>query len=145
MSKRGLSGKRKSPLQIYNVETPFERLQMNILGPFPSITSRNRYLLVIINCFTKWIEAFWLENVRTRTVTEVFVNQIVSRHRVPGEVHTDQGRNFESNLFLELIKLMEIRKTRTTLLYLQSDGQVERQHQTITNYLAKYIFENQRN
>lgn len=40
--------------------------------------------------------------------------------------------------------LLGIKKTRTTPLHPQSDGQVERQHRTILDYLAKYISENQR-
>ena len=42
------------------------------------------------------------------------------------------------------MQLLGIRKTRTTALHPQSDGQVERQHQTIVNYLAKYVSENQK-
>ncbi|XP_071580822.1 uncharacterized protein [Temnothorax nylanderi] len=115
----------------------YKRLQMDILGPLPITTSGNRYLLVIVDCFTKWVEAFPLRNIRASTVAEVFVNQVISRHGVPLEVHTDQGKNFESKLFAELMNLLGIRKTRTTALHPQSDGQVERQHQTIVNYLAK--------
>ncbi|KMQ85118.1 integrase core domain protein [Lasius niger] len=128
ISKKGPLGKGKSPLQIYNVGAPFERLQMDILGPLPITTSGNRYLLVIVDCFTKWVEAFPLKNIKARTVAEVFVSQIISRHGVTLEVHTDQGKNFESKLFAELMNLLIIRKTRTTALHPQSDGQVERQH-----------------
>jgi len=60
--KKGPPDKGKSPMQIYNVGTPFERLQMDILGPFPSSVSGNKYLLVIVDCFTKWVEAFPLKN-----------------------------------------------------------------------------------
>lgn len=70
-------------------------------------------------------------------MAEVFVEQVISRHGVPLEVHTDQGRNFESKLFKELMALLGIKKTRTTALHPQSDGQVERQHQTITNLLGE--------
>lgn len=144
ISKKGPSSKGKSPLQIYNVGTPFERLQMDILGPLPKSSSGNRFLLVVVDCFTKWVEAFPLKNMRAKTVAEIFVNEIISRHGVPQEVHTDQGRNFESKLFAELMVLLGIRKTRTTALHPQSDGQVERQHRTIVNFLAKFISENQR-
>ena len=144
ISKKGPPGKGKSPLQIYNVGAPFERLQMDILGPLPKTSSGNRYLLVIVDCFTKWVEAFPLKNSRARTIAEVFVDQVVSRHGVPVEIHTDQGRNFELKLFAELMILLGVRKTRTTALHPQSDGQVKRQHQTITNFLAKYISENQK-
>jgi len=90
------------------------------------------------------VEAFPLKNVRASTIVEVFVNQVISRHGVPLELHTDQGRNFESRLFQELTWILGIKKTRTTALYPQSDGQVERQHQTILQYLSKFIEENQR-
>lgn len=53
-----------------------------------------------------------------------------SKDGVPLELHTDQGKNFES-LFLKLAWILGIKKTRTTALHPQSDGQVERQHQTI--------------
>ncbi|KMQ88146.1 integrase core domain protein [Lasius niger] len=119
VSKKGLTKKGKSPLQIFNVGTSFERVQMEILGPLPVTLSGNKYLLVTVDCFTKWT---W------------------SSHRV----HTDQGKNFESRLFSELMELLGIRKTRTTALHPQSDGQVERQHQTLVNYLAKYISSNQK-
>jgi len=88
--------------------------------------------------------SFPLKSFQAKKVAEIFVNQIVSRHGVPLEVHTDQGRNFESKLFAELMKLLGIKKTRTTPLHPQSDGQVERQHRTIVNYMAKFVSENQR-
>lgn len=144
VSKKGPPEKGKSPLQIFNVGTPFSRVQMDILGPLPTTSKGNKYLVVVVDCFTKWVEAFPLKNVKTKTIAEVFVEQVISRHGVPLEVHTDQGRSFESRLFSELMSLLGIRKTRTTPLHPQSDGQVERQHQTIIGYLAKFISKTQK-
>jgi len=107
LAKRGPTGKGKSPLQIYNVGAPFERVQMDVFGPLPLTISGNKYLLVVVDCFTKWVEAFPLKNIRARTVAETFLNQVVSRHGVPLEVHTDQGRNFESQVFRELSCALE--------------------------------------
>lgn len=59
---RSPADKGKSSLQIYNVGTPFERVQMDILGPLPVIFSGNKYLLVIVDCFMKWSKAFPLKN-----------------------------------------------------------------------------------
>jgi len=115
VSKQGPSGKGKSPLQIYNVGLPFKRVQMDvILGPLPKTDSGNRYMLVIVDCFTKWVEAFPVRNTRAKSIAEVFVREIISRHGVPSKIHTDQGRNFESKLFLELAELLGMKKTRLT-------------------------------
>lgn len=59
-------------------------------------------------------------------------------------MHTDQGKNFGSRFFQELTRLLGIKKTRTTAVHSQFDGQVECQHQTIINYLSKFIFDNQK-
>jgi len=95
VAKRGPSEKGRSGLQIYNAGTPFERLQMDILGPFPVSVSGNKYLLVVSDCFTKWVEAFPIRNFRAKTIAEILVNQVISRFGVPLEIHTDQGRNFD--------------------------------------------------
>jgi len=88
--------------------SPFR--EIDILGPFPSSVTGNKYLLVIVDCFTKWMETFPLKNARASTIAEVFVNQIVFRHGVPLEIHTDQGKNFESRLFQELSWMLRIKK-----------------------------------
>jgi len=143
-AKKGPSDKGKSELQLYNVGGPFERIQMDILGPFPASYKGNKYLLVISDCFTKWVEAFPLKSFKASVIARVFVDQVVSRFGVPLELHTDQGRNFDSRMFKELSDLLGIKKTRTTPFHPQSNGLVERQHQTLTNYLAKFVSENQR-
>jgi len=47
-------------------------------------------------------------------------------------------------MFQELTQILGIKKTRTTPFHPQSNGQVERQHRTLLDYLAKFISENQK-
>lgn len=54
VSKKRPSAKGKSPMQIYNVGAPLERIQMDILDPLPTITTGNRFLLVVIDCVTNF-------------------------------------------------------------------------------------------
>ena len=54
------------------------------------------------------------------------------------ELHSDQGREFESNVFPECCELLGVQKTRTTPLHPQSDGMVKRFHRTLAQQLAKY-------
>ena len=102
IAKKGLSDKGHNQMRSYNVGLPFERVQMDILGPSPISSLGNKYLLVVTDCFTKWVEALPLSNMRTKTIAEEFFREIVCRYGVPLEVYTDQGRNFDSKLIKEL-------------------------------------------
>ena len=54
-------------------------------------------------------------------------------------VHTDQGRNFESDLFQAFCKVLEIAKTRTTPYHPASNGQVEVFTRTILQMIIAYV------
>ncbi|EFN63453.1 hypothetical protein EAG_10649, partial [Camponotus floridanus] len=57
--------------------------------------------------------AFPLKNIKA----DLFVKQVISHYGVPLEIHTDQGKNFESNIFQGITRLLGIKKTRTTVLH----------------------------
>ena len=66
------------------------------------------------------------------------------RYGFPQELHSDQGRNFESRIMVELCALLEIRKTRTSPGNPRCNGQVERFNSTILQ-MIKVIFEGRTN
>ena len=94
--------------------------------------------------FSKWVEAYALPNQEASTVADAVVKEWICRYGVPLELHSDQGRNFESKLFQEVCMVLNIRKTRTTALHPQSDGMVERMNRTINRYLSKVVSDHQR-
>ena len=79
-----------------------------------------------------------------KTVAENLVNEVIARYGAPERIHTDQGRNFEAQLFKEMCNLFNIEKTRTTPYHLQNDGMEERMNRTIQDMLAKYVADHQR-
>ena len=122
-----------------------ERVAVDIAGPLPLTTSGNRYICVVMDYFTKWPEAFAIPNQEAKTVARVLVEQVFCRFGVPTELHSDQGRNFESNVFKGCCDLLGVRKTRTTPLRPQSDGMVEKFNSTLGQELAKFCAEKQDN
>jgi hypothetical protein len=54
------------------------------------------------------------------------------------------GKNFESTVMAEVCKIFGIKKTRTTPLYPQSDGMVERMNRTLLNSLSAFVSDHQR-
>jgi hypothetical protein len=92
-------------MHLYNVGAPFERIVIDIAGPFPRIDQENRYLLIAMDYFTKWPEAYAIPSQEASTVAEALVTNFFCRFGVPRELHSDQGRNFESRLIQVLKRL----------------------------------------
>ena len=139
--KKGPPRARKAPLQVYNVGAPLERVAVDVVGPLPATHRGNRYIVVAMDYFTKWPEAYPLPNQEARLVAQVLVEGFFSRFGVPRELHTDQGRNFESTHLRSVCELLQIHKTRKTPLRPQSDGMVERFNRTLLTQLALFTSE----
>ncbi|XP_042230040.1 protein NYNRIN-like [Homarus americanus] len=118
-------------------------LQWIFAGPQPLTADGNRYICVAMDYFTKWPEAYAIPNQEATTVARVLVDQFFCRFGIPHELHSDQGRNFESAVFSECCKLLGIKKTRTTPPRPQSDVMVEKFNWTLGQELAKSCIEEQ--
>jgi len=101
---------------------------IDVIGPLPRIARNNQYIL-IGDYFTRWIEAYPLPNQQADRVAHKLVHEFISRNGIPLETHTDQGRNFEIDLFKEIYDLLEIKKTRNTPHHPSSNGLIERFNQ----------------
>ena len=132
----------KAKLQQDPVGRRFQRVAIDIMGEFSETENGNKYILVICDYFTKWTQAFPLPDQTAFTVAETLMINCFSLFGLPETIHSDQGRNFESELFQELCKLLNIRKTRTTPYHPQSDGMVERFNRTCQQMLKIFVNEN---
>jgi transposase InsO family protein len=131
------------PLKQEPVGAPFERVAMDIMEPGVVTEKGNRYILVISDYYTKWVEAYPLQNHTAQTVADVMVTEFCCRFGVPQQIHSDQGTEFESKLMKELCTLLQSHKTRTTPYRPQSDGLVERLNRSIIALLTTVVNEHQ--
>ncbi|GBN21576.1 hypothetical protein AVEN_112376-1 [Araneus ventricosus] len=72
-SRRRTQKRTKGRLQRCNVGAPSERMALDILGPFPVTTKGNRYVLVLMDYFTKWPEAIPILDQEASTAAEELV------------------------------------------------------------------------
>ena len=110
----------------------------------PTVRHLGKYILVVVCGFSKWVEAFSIPNQEAETVARVLVRELFCRYGCPRVIHSDQGRNFESRLFKEVCRHMDIDKTRTTGYHPSGNGQVERFNKTLCSMMASFVSENQR-
>jgi hypothetical protein len=128
----------------YKVGAPFKRIAIDVAGPFPRSDQVNRYLLIAMDYFTKWPEVYAIPNEEASTVTEALVTNFFCHFGIPRELHSDQGRNFESHLLQEVLQRLGVSKTCTTPLHPQSDCMVEHYIKMIEEHLRKVIASHQR-
>jgi hypothetical protein len=134
----------RAPMQQHLTGVPMERVSLDVLGPLPKSNADNKFILLICDYFTKWVEAFPLPDQEAKTIADKFVKEFVCRYGTPRRLFSDQGSNFQSKLFKEVCQLLEIDKSRTTPYHPQSDGLVERTNRTIEAMMSMFVSPGQR-
>ncbi|CAC5410702.1 unnamed protein product [Mytilus coruscus] len=94
--RKGPQKRKRAPMQIQRSGFPMERIAIDILGELPKTANDNKYILVIADYYTKWTESFPMENMEASTVANIIVTEIICRFGVPTQIHSDQGRQFET-------------------------------------------------
>ncbi|GBP54228.1 Retrovirus-related Pol polyprotein from transposon 297 [Eumeta japonica] len=68
--------------------------------PLPTTTDDYKYLLTIIDRCTGWPEAFPMKDISADSVAKVILEGWIARYGCPSKLTSDQGKQFESNLFI---------------------------------------------
>jgi len=139
---RGAPPRAHASMQKVIAAAPMDMVAIDILSGLPTASDGSTCILVVVDYFTKWAEAYALPNEEAATCMTAVYQNFFSRFGLPTQLHSDQGRNFESNLVSELTKLTGIRRTRTTPFHPRSDGQTERMNRTILAMLKATAQEN---
>lgn len=112
------------------VHERFAKVHIDIVGPLPE-SEGFRYILTCIDRFTRWPEAIPLVDITAESVATAFYSNWIARFGIPQELVSDQGRQFESVLFNEVLTILGIRRTRTSPYNPQANGLIERWHRTL--------------
>ena len=135
-SRKSSAPKNCAPLQTIKAGSPMQVIAVDIMGPLPESSNKNSYILVVGDYFTRWMEAYPINNQEAGTVAQKLVDHVFCRLGIPEQLHSDQGKQFESKLVQELCKILKISKTRTTAYHPQCDGLVECFNRTLQDMIA---------
>ncbi|XP_069183685.1 uncharacterized protein [Procambarus clarkii] len=133
----------KAPLcPIPSIGEPFEHLILDIVGPLPPSTSGMQYLLTILDRVSRYPEAIPFKTI-TATVLVKHLLWFVSRYGLLKTIQTDQGSNFMSRLFRQQIADLGIQHITSSAYHPESQGALERFHQTPKGMLRKFCYDRQ--
>ena len=113
---------------------PFELIATDFLHLEKS-SGGYEYILVVMDHFTRYAQAYATKNKSARTVTQKLYNDFVLRFGFPLKIHHEQGGEFANRLHRELEKLCGVGHSHTTPYHPQGNGQVEQFNWTLLNML----------
>jgi transposase InsO family protein len=102
---------------------------------------RLKYLLVLVDTFSGWVEAFPTSNKRATTVASIIVTHIIPQLGIPTSFQSDNGPEFTSQVTQTIIKALNIPWQFHIPYHPSSSGKVERSNHTLKEVLTNLTLE----
>lgn len=131
------------PAPLYPIPVvgePFERVLVDCVGPLPRSKSGNKFLLTVMCTSTRFPEVFPLRKITTPAIVKA-LTKFFSLFGMPKIIQTDQGSNFMSRCFAQVLKQLSIKHCVSSAYHPESQGALERFHQTLKSMLRTYCQE----
>ena len=102
-----------------------------------------KYLLTIMCASTRFPEAIPLRNIKAKTVSGALI-KFFTKFGLPKELQSDQGSNFMSNLFQQVVYELGVSQIKSSAYHPESQGALERFHSTLKTMIKTYCLENEK-
>uniref|UniRef100_A0A3B3RYT1 Gypsy retrotransposon integrase-like protein 1 n=1 Tax=Paramormyrops kingsleyae TaxID=1676925 RepID=A0A3B3RYT1_9TELE len=119
---------------------PWEKLAIDIVGPFETAVWDCRYAITLTDYYSKWPEVAFTASITTKQVTS-FLTTVFSRHGNPTTIVSDNGPQFTSPEFAAFLKGRNIAHVRTANYHPSANGAVERFHRVLKSTIQSAILQ----
>ena len=134
-------GTPKAPLCPIVATTPLDLLHVDFttiettmeLDKSPQVAN----ILVFQDHFTKYVLAYVTPDQTAKTVAKFLYGGYISIFRAPARLLSDRGTSFTSSIIQELCEILGIQQLQTMPYHPQTNGLLERLHQTIMRMIGK--------
>ena len=121
-------------------DEPFSKNIIDCVGPLTQTKSGCHYLLTIMCASTRFHDAIPLRNIKTKTIVKALV-KFFTFVGFPRSVQSDQGSNFMSGNFQQVMHDLGIKQHKSSGYHPESQGALERFHQTLKHVIRSYCFD----
>jgi hypothetical protein len=134
----------QAPLKpIPAFKEPFAKIIIDCVGPLPKTKAGNQYLFTIMCSSTRLPEAIPLRNIKAKTIANA-LTKFFTNFGLPQSVQSDQGSNFTSTVFKQVMQELGIKHHTSSVYHPESQGALERFHQTLKNMMRTYCLSNEK-
>jgi len=128
-----------APTQLISASWLLQRWGMDLVGPMPTAQGGNKFAVVAIEYFTRWIEAKPLATITSETIRKFFWQNIVCRFGVPSLLTVDNRKQFDSDRFKEFCHHIGTKIAFASVYHPESNEAVERANRIIFSAISKTL------
>ena len=99
-------------------QRPWDMLSVDVVGPLPRTRQGQRFILSIIDCFSKYVILVPIADHTAETVSRTIYERVVGYFGAPSRILSDRGGEFRSQIWDGLMHLLGIQKQMTSPYYL---------------------------
>ena len=134
---------KQPPLTPMPTEPLFNRWNMDFIGPLGTAQDGSKYILLVVESFSRWCKAFTLISADATTVAKVLYFEIFTRYGAPCSLVSDRGQQFMSKLVDSLCAMFSVKRKRTSSYHPATNATCERMNSFILSSLRTYVRQDQ--
>lgn len=115
---------------------PFDTVHIDHFGPLPSIVSKRKHILVIVDAFTKYVKLYAVNSTSTKEVCAC-LDKYFECYSRPRRIISDRGSCFTSLEFAAYLLENNVEHVKVATASAQANGQVERVNRVLKSMLGK--------
>ena len=130
---------RRQTLGHVTAPNPWDTLCVDIVGPLPPGQERERFILTVVDCFSKYVILIPLKDHKASTVSRMLYERVIAYFGVPNRILSDRGAEFTGQIWKNLLEIFGVQRILTSPYHPQGNSVAERMHRTVGNMLRAHI------
>jgi hypothetical protein len=126
-------------VQLIAPSWPLQRWGIDIMGKLTPAQDNYTFTVVVVEYFTKWIEAKPLTNMSSTSIKKFFWQNIICQYGVPRQITVNNAKYFDNAMFKEFCQQIDTKVAFTSMYHPQSNGAVERANSLIFEAIKKIL------
>ena len=132
---------RHVPKGHINIPGTWETISIDIVGPLPVDGKSNRYIVTMMDVYSRYLIAIPVRNHRASTVSRCLYESVVAYFGAPRSILSDRGTEFTGMIWESLTQMLGAKIKLTSPYYPQGNAVIERSHRTLNNMLRTMLLE----
>ena len=126
------------PMQIRTFDHPFNTLGIDYVGPLPTTSSGNKWILTAVCPYSNFLRAIPVPDKQATTAARTMFNDVFLQYGFPSILQSDRGGEWLNAVLRQLTKLLSIEHIVTTSYRPRLNGSTERVHRWLNTAIGIY-------